>query len=147
MSTRTVLTSIRLLPNQMTSNPRMQMLVEMGFVVAIVDGRGSFHRGIAFEGHLHHRMGQVEVADQVALVDYLVHKLKITDPDRVAITGCGSLRWFYLGAYCINHFLFSVCFFSSWSYGGYMTLLSMSQRPDVFRAGVSGAPVAYWEVC
>jgi hypothetical protein len=102
------------------------MLASMGYVVAMVDGRGSFNRGVgrvarcgqhvsrtagwaglAFEGVLKHSMGRVELADQVALVGELVRR-GVTDPARVAING--------------------------WSYGGYMSLMALAQRSDVFKA-------------
>jgi dipeptidyl-peptidase 9 len=102
----------------LTANHRLQMLTKLGYVVAIVDGRGSYNRGLAFEGHLRLRMGQVEIQDQVALVDMLIAR-GLSDAKRIGVFG--------------------------WSYGGYMALLAMSQRPDVFKVGVSGAPVVSWE--
>lgn len=71
----------------MTCQSRFQMLASLGYVVAIIDGRGSFNRGLAFEGHIHHRMGQVEITDQVALVNHLANTMKVTDSKRVAING------------------------------------------------------------
>jgi dipeptidyl-peptidase-4 len=73
-----------------------------------------YNRGSRFEGALHRRFATVEVADQVAGVRWLVEHHG-ADPDRVGVTG--------------------------WSYGGYMTLMLMMQAPDVYRAGVAGAPV------
>eukprot|EP00475_Leptophrys_vorax_P004821 TRINITY_DN12886_c0_g2_i2.p1 TRINITY_DN12886_c0_g2~~TRINITY_DN12886_c0_g2_i2.p1 ORF type:complete len:253 (-),score=55.31 TRINITY_DN12886_c0_g2_i2:104-862(-) len=102
----------------LTMNPLMRLMCSFGYVVGVVDNRGSFNRGLKFEGMLKHKMGQVEVQDQVKLVKTLVDA-GITDPKRVAVSG--------------------------WSYGGYMTLMCMSQRPDVFKIGVSGAPVTFWE--
>jgi dipeptidyl aminopeptidase/acylaminoacyl peptidase len=101
-----------------TEMMRLQMLVNMGFVVGVVDGSGSWNRGLAFEGRIKHSMGQREVADQVALVNFLVAK-GITDPNRVAVTG--------------------------WSYGGYLSLMCLAQRADVFKVAICGAPVTNWE--
>ena len=97
---------------------RAQFLRQQGFCVAVVDNRGSTDRGLAFEGALHHRMGTVEVDDQVALVRSLVAD-GIADPDRVGIYG--------------------------WSYGGYMSAMCLARRPDVFAAACAGAPVTDWD--
>jgi dipeptidyl-peptidase 4 len=97
---------------------RAQFLRQEGFCVAMVDNRGSAGRGLAFEGHLHHRLGTVEVDDQVALVRTLVDE-GIADPAQVGIYG--------------------------WSYGGYMSALCLARRPDVFRAACAGAPVISWD--
>ena len=97
---------------------RAQYLRQQGFCVAVVDNRGSTDRGLAFEGHLRHRLGTVEVDDQVALVTSLVDA-GVTDPERVGIYG--------------------------WSYGGYLSALCLARRPDVFRAACAGAPVTSWD--
>ena len=97
---------------------RAQLLRQEGFCVAVVDGRGSTARGVAFEGALRHRMGTVEVDDQVRLVQALVAE-GTADPDRVGIYG--------------------------WSYGGYLSLMCLARRPDVFRAACAGAPVTSWD--
>jgi dipeptidyl-peptidase-4 len=94
------------------------MLAEHGFVVLKVDNRGSARRGLSFESHIARRMGVIEVADQVAGVRWL-EGLGIADTTRVGVTG--------------------------WSYGGYMTLMSLLKAPDVFKAGVAGAPVTDWD--
>jgi len=94
-------------------------LAALGFAVAIVDGRGSARRGLQFEGYLKHKFGQMEVQDQACLVNYLVNERKISHPDRICITG--------------------------WSYGGYLSLLSLAQRPDIFKLAVAGAPVTIWQ--
>lgn len=101
-----------------TADLRAQRFRDMGFAVFKVDNRGSARRGVAFERALHLRMGTVEVEDQVAAVKYLVGR-GIADAARVGLYG--------------------------WSYGGYMTLMGLTKAPDVFRAGVSGAPVTHWD--
>jgi dipeptidyl-peptidase-4 len=94
-----------------------QYLAQQGYVVFSVDNRGSAHRGKAFEDPIYKRMGQPEVADQVAGVQFL-RGLSFVDPDRIAIYG---------------H-----------SYGGYMALMCLMQAGEYFAAGVSGAPVTDW---
>ena len=97
---------------------RAQLLRQEGFCVAVVDGRGSTDRGLVFESPLRHRMGTVEVDDQVALVRSLVAD-GLADPDRVGIYG--------------------------WSYGGYLSAMCLARRPDVFRSACAGAPVTSWD--
>jgi dipeptidyl-peptidase-4 len=80
----------------------------------VVDNRGSNFRGLAFEAPLAGHLGSVEIADQCAAVEQLAAAGEI-DGSRVAITGG--------------------------SYGGFMTLMSVIRRPDLFRCGVAVAPV------
>jgi dipeptidyl-peptidase-4 len=94
-----------------------QVLAHKGFVVWQVDNRGSSGRGHAFETPVFRKLGATELADQVAGVEYLV-SLGFVDRARVGIRG--------------------------WSYGGFMTLNAMLNAPDVFRAGIAGAPVTDW---
>jgi dipeptidyl-peptidase-4 len=96
-----------------------QYLAQHGYIVFTLDNRGSGARGVRFETALYLRMGSVEVADQVAGVDYL-KSLAFVDPARIGVSG--------------------------WSYGGYMALMCMMQAPDVFAAGVAGAPVTDWRL-
>ncbi len=102
----------------LTVDLRAQYLAQAGFAVVAIDNRGSANRGLAFEAHLHRRMGTVEVEDQVAAVEQLV-QAGIADREQVGIYG--------------------------WSYGGYMTCMSLMRAPDVFRVGVAGAPVVDWD--
>ena len=94
-----------------------QYLAQRGYVVFTLDNRGSGFRGTAFEGALHRRLGEIEVADQVRGVEYL-RSLPFVDPDRIGVFG--------------------------WSYGGYMALMCMMRAPGHFAAGVAGAPVTDW---
>jgi len=94
-------------------------LTQQGYLVFSLDNRGSFGRGKAWEEPLLKNMGETELVDQVAGVDYL-KTLSYVDGDRIGIWG--------------------------WSYGGYMTLLAMFNHGDVFRAGVSVAPVTDWRL-
>lgn len=98
----------------LTVDLQAQLLRQKGYLVFKLDNRGSYHRGKAFEGALHRNFATVEVEDQVAGVRWLV-KNRGVDPTRVGIYG--------------------------WSYGGYMTLMGLVKAPDVFKVGVSGAPV------
>ena len=94
-----------------------QALAQKGFAIWQVDNRGSKGRGHAFESALYRRLGAKELADQQDGIAYLL-KQGFVDPARVGIYG--------------------------WSYGGFMTLYSMLNSPDTFRAGIAGAPVTDW---
>jgi dipeptidyl-peptidase-4 len=94
-----------------------QVYAHRGFVIWEVDNRGMAGRGHSFETPVYHRLGTVELADQKAGVEYLV-SLGFVDPQRVGIQG--------------------------WSYGGFMTLNALLNAPQVFRAGIAGAPVTDW---
>jgi dipeptidyl-peptidase-4 len=96
-----------------------QYLAQNGYVVFTLDNRGSGSRGVRFETALFHHLGSVEVEDQVTGVSFL-RTLPYVDPARIGVFG--------------------------WSYGGYMALMCMMQAPDVFAAGVSGAPVTDWKL-
>lgn len=102
----------------LTVDMRAQYLAQQGFIVFKVDNRGSANRGLAFEGVLAGRLGEVELRDQLAGVKFLTDQGQ-ADPDRVGIFG--------------------------WSYGGYMTLIGLLKAPDVFKVGVAGAPVTFYE--
>ena len=88
-----------------------------GFVVFTVDGRGSAHRGAAFEQVLHRHLGKNEMADQMKGVDFL-KSLPYVDADRIGVAG--------------------------WSYGGFMTTNLMLTHPEVFKVGVAGGAVTDW---
>ncbi|HME37722.1 MAG TPA: S9 family peptidase [Steroidobacteraceae bacterium] len=96
-----------------------QILTRAGYVVFQLDNRGSAFRGTAFQAPIHDRLGAVEVADQVQGARWLGSQAFI-DPARIGVWG--------------------------WSYGGYMTLMLMFKAPDVFRAGIAGAPVTDWSL-
>jgi dipeptidyl-peptidase-4 len=94
-----------------------QALAHKGFVIWQLDNRGSSGRGHSWESKLYRRLGKQELEDQKAGVAHLI-SMGFADPARVGIYG--------------------------WSYGGYMTLYSLLNAPEVFRAGVAGAPVTDW---
>jgi dipeptidyl-peptidase-4 len=94
-----------------------QILTRAGYVVFQLDNRGSAFRGTAFQAPIHDKLSDAEVADQVQGAHWLGSQ-PFVDPQRIGVWG--------------------------WSYGGYMTLMLMFKAPDVFRAGVAGAPVTDW---
>lgn len=105
---------------------RYLMSVYFGFAVVIIDSRGSTDRGIDFEAQLQHRLGNVELSDQIEGLQFL-HDTKfggqsksVIDLKRVAITG--------------------------WSYGGYLSLMALAQHSDFFKMAIAGAPVTQWEL-
>jgi dipeptidyl-peptidase 4 len=102
----------------LTLNMRAQYLAQQGFLVFILDNRGSARRGLAFEAWLKQRMGQIEVQDQVDGVRWLVEQ-GLTDPARVGIYG--------------------------WSYGGYMAAMCLTQAPETFQVAIAGAPVTHYD--
>ena len=92
-------------------------LAQQGFIVVSVDGRGTGGRGAEFEKCTYLNLGDLESRDQVETALYL-GTLPYVDKDRIGIWG--------------------------WSYGGFNTLMSMSEGRPVFRAGVSIAPPTNW---
>jgi len=100
-----------------TGSSFTQILTRAGYVVFQLDNRGTAFRGTAFQASIHDKLGDVEVADQVQGARWL-QSLSFVDPARIGVWG--------------------------WSYGGYMTLMLMFKAPEVFRAGVAGAPVTDW---
>jgi len=100
------------------SHKRYQMLASEGYVSVVIDGLGSWNRGLKWEGHIRCRMGTSEMADQVLGLQHLITK-GIVDPERIAVTG--------------------------WSYGGYMSLMCLAQRGDFFKLAIAGGPVTLWE--
>ena len=96
-----------------------EYLAQHGYIVFTLDNRGTAARGVRFNSAIYHHMGSPEVQDQVAGVSFL-KTLPYVDSKRVAIFG--------------------------WSYGGYMALMCLLQAPDVFAAGIAGAPVTDWRL-
>ncbi len=97
-----------------------QFYSRKGYVVFRLDNRGSANRGKVFEDVIYRTMGVPEVRDQLAGVAWLKSQ-PFVDPDRIGIQG--------------------------WSYGGYMTLMTILQAPKgTFAAAVAGAPVTDWSL-
>ena len=96
-----------------------QMLAQQGYLVASVDNRGTGGRGVRFKKQTYLNLGQFESADQIAVAKYFA-SLPYVDESRIGIWG--------------------------WSYGGYMSSLSMLRGQGVFRAAISVAPVTDWRL-
>jgi dipeptidyl-peptidase-4 len=94
------------------------LLASRGYLVWSLDNRGSWGRGHAWETTIFKETGKQELADQLEGVRALKN-LPYVDPARIGIWG--------------------------WSYGGYMTLYSMTHAPRVWKCGVAGAPVTHWK--
>lgn len=102
----------------LTIGMRAQYLRSQGFLVFLLDNRGSARRGLAFEGAIKHNMGHLEVDDQVDGVRWLVAQ-GLADAARVGVYG--------------------------WSYGGYMAAMCLARAPETFKVAVAGAPVTHWD--
>ncbi|MBQ0983824.1 S9 family peptidase [Streptomyces sp. F63] len=96
-----------------------QWFADQGFAVVVADGRGTPGRSPAWEKAIAHDVAGVTLDDQVAALHGLARSFPL-DLGRVAVRG--------------------------WSYGGYLAALAVLRRPDVFHAGVAGAPVTDWRL-
>lgn len=92
-------------------------MASQGFIVVCVDGRGTGGRGAEFEKCTYLNLGVKEAEDQVSAAKY-VSELPYVDKNRIGIWG--------------------------WSFGGYMTLMAMSEGTPIFKAGVAVAAVTDW---
>ena len=93
-------------------------MAQKGYLLFILDNRGSEHRGKDFEQATFRQLGQEEMKDQMKGVEYL-KSLPYVDQDRMGVHG--------------------------WSFGGFMTISLMTNYPDVFKVGVAGGPVIDWK--
>lgn len=93
-------------------------MASLGYVVACVDGRGTGGRGSEFQKCTYLNLGVKEAKDQVEAAKYL-GGLPYVDKGRIGIWG--------------------------WSFGGYMTIMSMSEGTPVFKAGVAVAAPTDWK--
>ena len=93
-------------------------MAQKGYVVFVVDNRGSENRGFEFESATFRHLGEVEMEDQMKGVEFLT-SLPFVDKDRLGVHG--------------------------WSFGGFMTTNLMCSHPDVFKVGVAGGPVIDWK--
>lgn len=91
-----------------------QYMAQQGFIVFVLDNRGSDRRGVKFESVLYKQMGTPELADQLVGTNYL-KSLPYVAADKVGFFG--------------------------WSYGGFMALKALSNAPDDYALAVSVAPV------
>jgi dipeptidyl-peptidase-4 len=94
-----------------------QMLVQKGYIVVIVDNRGTGGKGEKFKKATYANLGTYETEDQIAAAKYL-GTLPYVDKSRIGIWG--------------------------WSFGGYMTSLCLTLGADYFKAGIAVAPVTNW---
>ena len=93
-------------------------MAQKGYIVFILDNRGSENRGCDFEQATFRQLGQIEMQDQMKGVEYL-KTLPFIDMQRLGVHG--------------------------WSFGGFMTISLMLNYPDVFKVGVAGGPVIDWK--
>jgi dipeptidyl-peptidase-4 len=94
-----------------------QMLAQHGYICVCVDGRGSATRGDAFKKVIYQQMGKYEAIDQIATANWL-KKQSYVDGDRIGIWG--------------------------WSFGGYLSALSLFRGEGAFKMAISVAPVTNW---
>lgn len=93
-------------------------MAQKGYLLFILDNRGSCDRGKAFEQATFRHLGVEEMKDQIKGVEFL-KSLAYVDTTRLGIHG--------------------------WSFGGFMTISLMTTYPDVFKVGVAGGPVIDWK--
>jgi dipeptidyl-peptidase-4 len=108
--------------NMVNAAPRgyvlQQWLADQGFIVVSIDGRGTPRRGREWERSIKNNVIDGPLEDQVEGLRELGKKYPELDMSRVGITG--------------------------WSFGGYFSAIASMRRPDMFKAGVAGAPVCDW---
>lgn len=93
-------------------------MAQLGYVIFVLDNRGSQYRGLKFEQATFRHLGDEEMKDQICGVEFL-NTLPYVDADRLGVHG--------------------------WSFGGFMTTNLMCSYPDVFKVGVAGGPVIDWK--
>jgi dipeptidyl-peptidase-4 len=96
-----------------------QYLAQQEYIVFELDNRGTARRGRRFAYALYHRMGDVEVRDQLTGIDWL-KRLPYVNAQRIAVNG--------------------------WSYGGYMAVMLLAKGGDRVAAAIAGAPVTDWRI-
>ncbi len=94
-------------------------MAQHGYIVFVMDGRGSGNRGFQFESVIHRKLGTVEMEDQLLGVKFL-KALPFVDSNRMGVHG--------------------------WSYGGFMTTSLMLRHPGLFKCAVAGGPVMDWSM-
>lgn len=96
----------------------LHMLTQKGYIVCVVDNRGTGGRGEHFKKMTYLQLGKYETEDQIDAAKYLA-ALPYVDGNRIGIFG--------------------------WSYGGYMSSLCLFKGNDVFKAAIAVAPVTNWK--
>ena len=105
--------------NYLASLRRWEMyMAQRGYVVFVMDNRGTANRGAEFEKAIHRQCGQAEMADQMEGMKWLMSH-EWVDKDRIGVHG--------------------------WSYGGFMTISLITNYPDIFKVAVAGGPVIDWK--
>ena len=94
-----------------------QLLAQKGYIVAVIDPRGTGGRGEEFKKITYKQLGKYESTDHIAGAKFL-SGLPYVDGDRIGIWG--------------------------WSYGGYMSSLAMFKGEGLFKAAIAVAPVTNW---
>ncbi len=97
-----------------------QWFADQGFAVVVADGRGTPGRGSAYERSVFLDLATGVLDDQVAALHAAAEQHPELDLTRVAMRG--------------------------WSFGGYLSALAVMKRPDMFHAGIAGAPVTEWRL-
>lgn len=101
-----------------TVDMRAQYLKSKGILVWKMDNRGTYRRGLKFEGALKYNCGHIDAEDQLTGAEWLIKE--------------GLAKVGHIGIY-------------GWSYGGYLSAMSLVKYPEVFKCAVSGAPVTSWD--
>lgn len=101
-----------------TVDMRAQYLRSRGILVWKLDNRGTARRGLKFESCLKYNAGRIDAEDQLTGAEWLIKK--------------GLAKVGHIGLY-------------GWSYGGYLSAMTLARFPDIFRCAVSGAPVTSWD--
>lgn len=96
-----------------------QWMADRGYIVVLIDGRGTPGHGREWERAIRGNLIDVALADQVAGLQALAKREPAMDLKRVGVVG--------------------------WSFGGYFAAMAVMRHPDVFHCGVAGAPVVTWE--
>jgi dipeptidyl-peptidase-4 len=97
-----------------------QWFADQGFAVLVADGRGTPGRGVGWEQAVSQDLATLALEDQVEALHAAAERYPFLDLSKVAMRG--------------------------WSFGGFLTCLALLRRPDVFHAGIAGAPVTDWRL-
>ena len=96
-----------------------QWMADRGYIVVALDGRGTPAHGREWERAIRGNLIEAALTDQIAGLDALAKQEPAMDLKRVGVVG--------------------------WSFGGYFSAMAVTQKPEVFRCAVVGAPVVTWE--
>lgn len=96
-----------------------QWMADRGYIVVVLDGRGTPGHGREWERAIRGNLIDVALTDQIAGLEALAKREPAMDLKRVGAVG--------------------------WSFGGYFSAMAVMRKPDIFRCAVVGAPVVTWE--